>query len=308
MVGGVVVVAIITVLLLAPDTVVRFVQNIADLHIVARLFLVIVLYGLGLLAAYAQFRLAERRPHKGLAVKASGAETALSVESARERILKAVSEVPGVAEARADIKPVRGRADITLDVVVDNKEANIPEKQKEILRALDKVVKKQLGLMMAGRPTVQISFGAGAASSPPAQAAAELDQPDAAENLFGRMFTGKLFNREKAEAEPAAPAALQSAGAGTSTAADSTDKKGEEEEFDFSAFVDPQAAQPMAPAEDIPGKTTPPGPAAAPAPTAQPNSGDSAHSEAAPAEADSDRPNSADAGQPSPANNPDAWR
>ena len=38
-------------------------------------------------------------------------------------------------------------------------EVSLPDKQKEINRALGNVVEKQLGLRMADRPVVQISLG-----------------------------------------------------------------------------------------------------------------------------------------------------
>jgi hypothetical protein len=92
----------------------------------------------------------------GLIMRASGAITEVSVESARERILKAVNDVPDVIEADAKVKPVYGKADIDLQVVVLGQDVKLPAKQSEINRALKQVINKQLGLQMAGQPRVQI--------------------------------------------------------------------------------------------------------------------------------------------------------
>jgi hypothetical protein len=101
-------------------------------------------------------------------MQASGAITEVSVESARDRILKAVSDVPDVVTADAEVKPVRGRADVELQVTVMGHDVQLPAKQKEINRALNQVIHKQLGLRMAGQPRVHIGFHGEEAAKRPA--------------------------------------------------------------------------------------------------------------------------------------------
>jgi hypothetical protein len=116
-----------------------------------------VLLDLVLLAlAYLQIRPARKPESTGLTMRSSGAVAEVSVESARERILKAVSEVSDVVSVEARVVPIRGRADLDLDVEVLGEEVRLPDKQREINRALKQVINKQLGLQLAGRPRVHI--------------------------------------------------------------------------------------------------------------------------------------------------------
>jgi hypothetical protein len=89
-------------------------------------------------------------------VKGQGVVADVSVESACDRILRAVRAVPDVLSAEATVKALRGKADIDLTVAVANTTTNLPEKQHEIDRALRQVINKQLGLQMAGKPRVHI--------------------------------------------------------------------------------------------------------------------------------------------------------
>ena len=96
------------------------------------------------------------RANDALIVKAQGVHADVSIDSARERLLRAVRDVPDVISAQAEVKAVRGKADIDLSVVVSRESQSLPEKQKEIDRALRQVINKQLGLQMAGKPRVHI--------------------------------------------------------------------------------------------------------------------------------------------------------
>src|SRR5262249_31004377 len=62
----------------------------------------------------------------------------------------------------------RGRADVDLDVVVSGDTVNIPNKQREIDRALRQVINKELGLQMAEHPRVHIQFQLPPGAVPPA--------------------------------------------------------------------------------------------------------------------------------------------
>lgn len=111
---------------------------------------------------YLQIR---RRPappsDAGLEVRMAGMIAHLDIESAKERILKAIRELSDVVSADATIKSLHGKADIELRVEISSQAANLPDKEKEIDRALKQVVNKQLGLQMAGRARVRLRFPSG---------------------------------------------------------------------------------------------------------------------------------------------------
>jgi hypothetical protein len=149
---------IVVMALLAPFQVGDWLTNtLAQTSVILRIVLGVILGG-GLLAlTYLQVRpVAQER--NGLVMRVSGAITDVSIESARDRILKTIEAVPDVISAEATIKPVRGRADMELRVVVMGHGIRLPDKQKEINRALKQVINKQLGLQMAGRPRIHIEL------------------------------------------------------------------------------------------------------------------------------------------------------
>lgn len=159
-------VAGIAVLLLAPGQVGGWLSStVVELSVVIRVLVTILLGGLFVVLTYMQVRPAPSN-HTGLVMKVSGAITDVSIESARDRILKAVEEVADVVSAEADIKPLRGKADLELRVTVMGHGIKLPDKQKEINRALKQVINKQLGLQMAGRPRVHIQIYTDAPRSP----------------------------------------------------------------------------------------------------------------------------------------------
>ncbi|MBZ0275875.1 MAG: hypothetical protein K8I60_07020 [Anaerolineae bacterium] len=148
----------IAAFLLAPGQVGGWLtSSVVEMSFVVRVIVTVLLSGLLLALTYIQVRPAPSN-HTGLVMKVSGAITDVSIESARDRILKAVEEVVDVVSAEADIKPVRGKADLELRVVVMGHGIKLPDKQKEINRALKQVINKQLGLQMAGRPRVHIQL------------------------------------------------------------------------------------------------------------------------------------------------------
>ncbi len=154
---GVVLVVLTMAILLAPLSVAERLDSIAP---VIRSLLAILL-GVSFLAfLYIQLRQRSGPEATGLMVRTSGAITQVDIESTRERILHAVSSLPDIVSAKVEVRAVRGKADIELDVVVGSDEINVPKKQKEIDRALKQVVNKQLGLHMANRPRMHIRFDA----------------------------------------------------------------------------------------------------------------------------------------------------
>lgn len=154
---GVSLALLVTVLLLSPDSIMSLAFNIRDTSALIRLPLAIIIDVI-VIALIVLLVRNERTPTAvgGLTVKAQGAHADVSIESARERILRAVRDVPDVLSAQVEVKAIRGKADVDLDVLVSRHSINIPEKQKEIDRALRQVINKQLGLQMAGKPRVHI--------------------------------------------------------------------------------------------------------------------------------------------------------
>ncbi len=149
-------VVLLTIFLLSPQTVGGWAGNVAEVLPVLRIVVAVLLDAVLLALLYVQVRPARRPAAAGLMMRASGAVTEVSVESARERILRAVSDVPDVVSVEARVVPLRGKADLDLDVEVLGEDVRLPDKQKEINRALKQVINKQLGLQMAGRPRVHI--------------------------------------------------------------------------------------------------------------------------------------------------------
>lgn len=130
-----------------------------DVPFFARVVVVLILY-IGLLAVlFSRVRTPKRTQTDALTVRTQGAETAVTVESVQNLVLKTVRGIPDVADVQADVKSFDGKADITLNVVTENDTVNVPAKQREINRALDQVINKQLGLQMSGRPKVNVQLG-----------------------------------------------------------------------------------------------------------------------------------------------------
>ncbi len=159
--AGISLALLVTVLLLDPFSVSVLALNINLTSVLLRLPAAI-LIDLIVLAVVIVLVRSERAPHPanaGLMVKAQGAIADVSVESARERILRAVRAVPDVLAAEADVKALRGRADVDLEVSVSRESTSLPDKQREIDKALRQVINKELGLQMAGKPRVHIRMG-----------------------------------------------------------------------------------------------------------------------------------------------------
>lgn len=170
--AGLLIIAIITVVVLVPQSIVSVLESIESVNLLLRLALVVILNVIILVTIYMRLR-DQRGTINGLEVNAPGAFTDVSIDSAQSLILNAVTQVPNVTAANATVEAVNGRADVDLNVTVTGREVNIPQKQKEINRALRQVINKQLGLRMRGKPRVHIileeskSPAAGAAKPQP---------------------------------------------------------------------------------------------------------------------------------------------
>lgn len=169
LVAGVAVLALVTIVLLAPETMERLFAGIGAVNIALRAAAMVAINLLVLVLMYLRLR---RRsvPVTGLTVQVQGALANVEVESARAIVLHAVRDVPDVRSAEATIRAVQGRADIEVDVTIASATVNVPDKQKEINRVLRQVINKQLGLRLEGRPRVNIRLEApvpALASGPP---------------------------------------------------------------------------------------------------------------------------------------------
>ncbi len=231
---GAVLVALLTVLLLVPQSITDFVSGVS---LPLRLLVVILIYAV---AAYVLYRQYQYPAVKGLVVRSSGTLATLNTESARDAIVKAVRDIDGVRAVRADVKPGRrGWAQIELRVAVQGDNISLPDKEHEINRALIQVAEKRLGLSLAKRPLVLITLGESEAAldaikspdkadiaeprtevvAPPASADEPADEPAAeaepeaeAEKsgggLMGRFFRHDEDTEEavtKADAQPSEP-------------------------------------------------------------------------------------------------------
>jgi hypothetical protein len=155
---GILLAVFVGVLLMSPDTITNFAASIAAMTVTARAIIAIVLIALILTAIFLLVKPGPRPQASGLIVRSGGALADISVESVRERVLKAVREIDAVSSVDGQVAALQGKADIELDVIVEGEHINVPEKQKEIDRALEQVVNKQLGLSMAGKPRVHIQL------------------------------------------------------------------------------------------------------------------------------------------------------
>lgn len=217
----------LTVLLIKPIAITDAVNSISGL---VRFLLLIVIYAL--VGGIGYYRLQDIRRGQqisGLVVKTpSGVLAELSVESAREQILKAVRRLKSVISANAVVKARRGRAVIALNVVMTGDDLSLPEQQNEIHNVLDKVVRKQLGLRIAESPIVRIRLDGDDVAATPDDLVEEIakdvgekepevvkpaDQEREKESLIksvGRMFfggssDGKPSNKPQVAAEAPQP-------------------------------------------------------------------------------------------------------
>lgn len=157
---------LITAVAVTPDTLRVMLAGLEEVNLLIRLAAVVVLNIVVLILLYLTLR-GPKQEINGLTVRAPGAYTDVSIESARKLILSAVESVPDVVSASATVKAVNGKADVDLDVQVSGMDVHIPKKQGEINRALKQVINKQLGLAMRGRPRVHIYLHGEKPPAPP---------------------------------------------------------------------------------------------------------------------------------------------
>lgn len=155
---GLALLALVSVVLLFPETVADALRSLAGVNSTIRAAIAIVVGFIILIALFIMIRAPRFNNQDGLIVKTPGALADVGIASARERILKAVEAVPNVVSADMKLSGIQGKADIDLSVEVAGSNINVPNKQREIDRALKQVTLKQLGLQLASRPRVHIQL------------------------------------------------------------------------------------------------------------------------------------------------------
>jgi hypothetical protein len=155
---GLALLALVSVALLFPDVVANALLTLGTISPTARAIAVAVIDLAIVIALFLLIRAPRREEMDGLIVKTPGARADINITSARELILKAVRDVPNVVSADAKLTAPAGKADIDMAVEVVGDNVNIPNKQREIDRALRQVALKQLGLQLATQPRVHIQL------------------------------------------------------------------------------------------------------------------------------------------------------
>lgn len=158
-------IAILTIMLLNPDSIRDFVNSIS---VLLRLLFLIALYGGFGFYAYNIF--SGRREEKGihgLVSRVGGKVTGISPDIAQGQIHKALHEIGGIKSLDVDVDERRGRAVIKVSVVFNQENINVIQKQSEIRRKLDQVVKRQLGINYAEDPIIALNAQGGTPASKP---------------------------------------------------------------------------------------------------------------------------------------------
>lgn len=193
-IAGALFVALATIVLLDPDSVRDFIDSISLLW---RLLVLAIIYGVAGWIVYQEFVLGGRGNSKGLRVK-GGDNTELDVASVQKKVRETVQNVSGVSDVSATVKSVRGKAEISLSVTMQHESVNIPDKQQEISKALHQLTEKQLGIRVADKPHIELTFGGSGRRSTTPQST----KPPQDKNVDDKETRGPLWNRAKAEPKP----------------------------------------------------------------------------------------------------------
>lgn len=148
-------IAVLTIVLLNPDTIRDFVNSISA--VLRVLFLVALYGGFGF---YAYRILSGQREEKGidgLVSRVGGKVTGISPDIAQAQIHKALHEIGGIKSLDVDVHERRGRAVIKVSMTFNQDNLNVVQKQNEVRRKLDHVVKKQLGIAYAEDPIIALN-------------------------------------------------------------------------------------------------------------------------------------------------------
>ncbi len=158
-------IAILTIMLLNPDSIRDFVNSVS---VFLRLLFLVALYGGFGFYAYNIF--SGRREEKGiegLVSRAGGKVTGISPEIAQAQIHKALHDIGGIKSLDVDVHERNGRAVVRVSVTFNQENINVVQKQSEIRRKLDQVVKRQLGINYSEDPIIALNAQGGTPASKP---------------------------------------------------------------------------------------------------------------------------------------------
>lgn len=100
---------------------------------------------------------ARRGGGEGLVVQKGQGIAYMDRESVRQQVYAAVTKIKDIERVEVSIDNDRGRAAILMNILTQNTISG-PQKKQEIRRELRKVVEDQLGIRIAGEPTINISL------------------------------------------------------------------------------------------------------------------------------------------------------
>ncbi|PJF28568.1 MAG: hypothetical protein CUN52_12800 [Phototrophicales bacterium] len=158
-------IAVLSIVLLDPTSLVNFVNSI---NAILRVLFLLALYG-GF-GFYAYTVLSGRRQEKGidgLVSRKGGNVSGVSVEIVQSQLHKAIHDMGGIKHLDVDVSERRGKADIRVVVIFEQQNINIVQKQTEIRRKIDQIVRKQLGISYLDEPIISLNAQGG--STPKSQ-------------------------------------------------------------------------------------------------------------------------------------------
>lgn len=191
--------ALLTLLVLLPRTIGEALDTVNGF---LRLLILVAADGALLYFIYRQVRALSGADQTALLIHSGGSITELTPQSLQDRLQKAVQAVDGVMANTVQVEPVRGRAKLALTVSVKNQVTNLPALQKEIVKAIQKTVRQELGVALAGQPIIQMSMVDAAQPTTPMPSTSATDHdlpaPEVKRDEHEHKGLG-IFRRERPE-------------------------------------------------------------------------------------------------------------
>jgi hypothetical protein len=148
---------VVTALLAAPQWVADAATMLAESASPVRMGMLVAALLVDMLLISAIIRIVRPARRDGLSVRMRGAKTEVSLGSVQREINTRVAQVADVLAVHTEVIEENGKARVALRVRT-RPDIIVPEKQKELMRVLRQLVEKQLGLRLAGQPTVHIAL------------------------------------------------------------------------------------------------------------------------------------------------------
>lgn len=155
--GLIVVMVVVTALLAAPQLIADAATQLANSAPPVRMGMLVAALVADLILLAVIIRIVRPARRDGLSVRARGAKTEVSLGSVQREINTRIAQVADVLAVHTEVVEENGKARVALRVRT-RPDIIVPEKQKELLRVLRQLVEKQLGLRLAGQPTVHIAL------------------------------------------------------------------------------------------------------------------------------------------------------